>query len=296
MPIGRVNGIDIYYEDEGEGTPVLFIHGGFGGAESALYWKPSAFKGVLPLDQYRVVTYDRRGGGRSTFVEGHYTLDDIVMDARELLRHLRIERAIIVGDSLGGVIAQKLALTHPEAVQSLLLVETTSRLLQVDRKTKALIAAARIVPLRPLFPLFRKRALSPEFYHPLGPLTADEVAERFRHHQEYTARLQTLSAGELYRYTMGLLRNYAAFVDTDLTEEVRRLTMPIAIMHGTTDNVIRFASAVVMHGSMPHAQFHSLPGLGHGLFYYPEARELARQIIEKQASQWRVPVTTSAAD
>lgn len=284
MPIARVNGIDTYYEDEGEGVPVLFIHGGFGGAESALYWKQSTFKGVLPLDRFRVITYDRRGGGRSSFVKGHYVLKDLAKDARALLRHLGVERSIIVGDSLGGLVAQRFGLDYPDAVESLLLAETGSTIFQVPKKVEAILLATRVVPVRPLFRFIKPKVLEPEFYDPLGPLSAEEIAARRKHHETYKARLRELPDSELYRYSMGLLRNYAAFANADLSAEAGELTMPVDIMHGTADRVVRFETGAAMLQHIPHARFHELPGLGHGLFYYPEGRELAQRIIEERAA------------
>ncbi len=283
MPTARVNGIDTYYEDEGEGVPVLFIHGGFGGAESALYWKQSTFKGVLPPDRFRVITYDRRGGGRSSFVKGHYALKDLAKDARALLRHLGVERSIVVGDSLGGIVAQRYGLDYPEAVESLVLAETGSTILRVPRKIEAILLATRVVPVRPLFRFIKPKVLEPEFYDPLGPLTAEEISARRQHHEAYKARLRELPEDDLYRYSMGLLRNYAAFANTDLSDEVGRLKMPVDIMHGTADRVVRFETGAAMLQNIPHARFHELPGLGHGLFYYPEGREIARRIIEERA-------------
>lgn len=284
MPTARVNGIDTYYEDEGEGVPVLFIHGGFGGAESALYWKPSTFKDVLPPDRFRVVTYDRRGGGRSSFVRGHYGLKDLAKDARLLLRHLGIERSIVVGDSLGGVVAQRYGLDYPEAVASLLLAETGSKIFQVPKKVDAILLASRIVPVRPLFRFIKPKVLEPEFYDPLGPLTPEEVEGRRLHHEAYKARLRELPDDDLFRYSMGLLRNYAAFANTDLTDQVGRLSMPVDIMHGTADRVVRFETGAAMLQNIRHARFYELSGLGHGLFYYPEGREVARRIIEERAA------------
>jgi pimeloyl-ACP methyl ester carboxylesterase len=296
LPNAHVNGIDTYYEDEGRGVPVLFIHGGFGGAESALFWKPSSFKGLLPPDRFRVITYDRRGGGRSTFVHDHYGLKDLAKDARALLQHLGIERCIVVGDSLGGVVAQRFALDYPDVVESLLLVETGSRIFTVPKKVKALLLAARFLPMRPFFRLIRPRALEPEFYDPLGPLTADEIEERRRHHAEYKARLRELSDDDLYHYSMGLLRNYAAFAGVDLSSEVGALKCPIDIMHGTADRVVYFDTGASMLQNMRHARFHELEGLGHGLFYYPEGREAARAIIEEQAADLSPASSAAAAD
>lgn len=296
MPIARVNGINTYYEDEGSGTPVLFIHGGFGGAESSLYPKSSAFKGVLPADRFRTIIYERRGGGRSEYVTGHYSLKDLAKDARALLAHLDIPRAVIVGDSLGGIVAQKYALEYPETVDSLLLAETGAKLLDVGKKITATVTATRFLPMKPLFPLIRKRVLEPEYYDPLGPLSEEEIEGRRQHHLDYKVKLRSLPPEDLYRYSMGLLRNYGAFINTDLRQEIGVLSMPIDIMHATGDSVVHFAAGRQLHEALPQAEFHTLEGLGHGLFYYPEGRQLAREIIESRVAQRSHGLATTAAD
>lgn len=126
--------------------------------------------------------------------------------------------------------------------------------------------------------------LQPQFYDPLGPLSEVEIEERRRHHERYTEQLRNLPEDVLYRYSMGLLRNYAAFVDTDIRDEIGALSMPIDIMHATGDRVVHYETGLQLHASLPQATFHTLDGLGHGLFYYPEGRALARRIIENQVA------------
>jgi pimeloyl-ACP methyl ester carboxylesterase len=285
VPIAPVNGIDIFYEDEGQGTPVLFIHGGFGGIESKLYWRRASFQGVLPADGFRTISYDRRGCGRSTFVESHFSLRDLARDARELLRYLDINSAIIVGDSLGGLVAQRFALDFPEATRSLVLVETASRIFGVGAWVRAIMFASRYLPMRPFLPLVKRRVLEPHFYDPLGPLSEEEIAGRRRHHDDYKRRLRFLSDDELYIHSMGLFRNYAVFANVDLSSETGNLRMPVDIMHGTADRVVRFELGAALLQTMPHAELHPLPDLGHGIFYYPEGRELAGQVLQKHASK-----------
>ena len=89
MPKARVNGVELFYEVSGDGQPVLFIHGGYGGAESAVVAKlPPEVVGILPADRFKVITYDRRNAGQSEFSEAHVTLADLADDARALLDHL----------------------------------------------------------------------------------------------------------------------------------------------------------------------------------------------------------------
>ena len=97
MPKARVNGVELFYEVSGSGQPVLFIHGGYGGAETAVVAKlPPEVVGILPSDRFKVITYDRRNAGQSEFSDAHFTLVDLADDARALLDHLDVDKAIIL--------------------------------------------------------------------------------------------------------------------------------------------------------------------------------------------------------
>src|SRR3954453_17025381 len=115
MPKARINGVELFYEVNGSGQPVLFIHGGYGGAETVLVPKlPPEITGILPADRFQVITYDRRNAGQSEFTTDHYTIDDPPSDALALLDHIGPGRTIIVGSSAGGPIALQFALSYPQ--------------------------------------------------------------------------------------------------------------------------------------------------------------------------------------
>jgi 3-oxoadipate enol-lactonase len=115
----KPNGIDIHYRVFGEGEPLLLIMGLGGNAD---WWD----KGFLePLaERYQVVTFDNRGAGRSGTPDGPYTIPLMASDTSGLMEHLGWRSANIVGFSMGGMIAQELACTHPEKVRRLVLIST----------------------------------------------------------------------------------------------------------------------------------------------------------------------------
>ena len=121
MPTAPVNGIDLFYDERGEGTPLLLITGLSG---NALDWTP-----LLPTlaEGHRVIAIDPRGAGRSSAPPGPYTMAMLAADALGLLNHLGIERAHVVGFSLGGMIAQELAIAAPARVDRLVLLATAAR-------------------------------------------------------------------------------------------------------------------------------------------------------------------------
>lgn len=125
MPHARVGDIDVSYElvDYTEPwkpapAPLLFIHG-LGGDRSFWLSQVPAF-----CRHYPVLTVDLRGHGRSSKPDANWTLAEMARDVVRLLRALGAERAHVVGCSLGGMVAQQLALDYPQAVASLVLVDT----------------------------------------------------------------------------------------------------------------------------------------------------------------------------
>ena len=119
MPETRVNGIRLYYEEHGEGRPILCIHGG---GSTALMWKES----LAELARFgRVVAYDRRGCSRSERPEPYErtSVAEQADDAAALLDALGASRAVVIGRSYGGAVAVELALRRPELVSALALLE-----------------------------------------------------------------------------------------------------------------------------------------------------------------------------
>ena len=118
MPEVNVSGVQLYYEIHGDG-PLLLLVSGLGGDSQS--WLPV-------LDElskhFRVLTFDNRGAGRSDPPDTFYTIADLAADARHLLAHLGIGRAHLLGHSMGGYIAQELAITYPECVDKLILAGT----------------------------------------------------------------------------------------------------------------------------------------------------------------------------
>ena len=81
MPKVNANGTEISYEATGQGAPVLFIHGGFGGPSSTVVPQVSRAASIFPTDGVQTITYDRRSAGRSEYDLSHYRLPDLAADA-----------------------------------------------------------------------------------------------------------------------------------------------------------------------------------------------------------------------
>ena len=120
MPRAPVNGIEVNYREKGEGYPVFLLHGYTGNLRN---W---ALQVPVLSREYRMVSIDHRGHGDSDKpkLPDDYSLELMAEDAYGLLEHLSVEECYLVGHSMGGTIAQHLALAHPERVRALVLMDT----------------------------------------------------------------------------------------------------------------------------------------------------------------------------
>ena len=116
MPRIQANGIEIFYDQAGEGVP-LIVQG-----HHHIPWM--VFQVPYFSQFYRVITFDRRGTGRSASPSGDWTIADFAADLKGLLDALEIDKAIIAGASLGGVIACQFGLDYPDRALALVIGHT----------------------------------------------------------------------------------------------------------------------------------------------------------------------------
>lgn len=118
MPKAPVNGINMYYQVHGDGKPLVMIQG-FAGGHQAWFFQIRAFK-----KHYKVVIFDNRGIGSSDGAGQSYTIRTLADDVIGLMDYLGIPKAHILGLSLGGLVAQEVAISYPERVIKLILGST----------------------------------------------------------------------------------------------------------------------------------------------------------------------------
>ena len=116
----RIYGTDLYFEERGGGTPLVFVHGA---ANTGDMWRPQ----VEALSRRsRVIVYDLRGHGRSGPTRGRFSIGQLARDLDALLDHLDATPAVVCGFSLGGCVAQELAARRPEQVLGLAICDSVS--------------------------------------------------------------------------------------------------------------------------------------------------------------------------
>jgi pimeloyl-ACP methyl ester carboxylesterase len=247
--------IRIASEERGAGFPVLLVMGlGYG----RWAWEPL----VDPLaERYRVIWYDNRGIGGSDVPEGPYTVEQLAGDALQVLDERGIERAHVVGTSLGGMVAQELALSHPERVEKLVLLCTTggaSNGYPFPEQTVRLLAEAPSLAPDVALRRFVENAVSAR-----GELVETLVARR------------TAAPPD----PAGWQAQAAASAGFDAWDRVGRIDRETLVLAGDEDNVIDWRNSELLAEQIPGARLHVLPGTGH-LFFWERPAETSSLIKE----------------
>jgi pimeloyl-ACP methyl ester carboxylesterase len=249
MPIATIGELELDYERSGSGPPLLLIMGMSG---TALHWG-DAFLGALRRD-FEVIAYDHRGVGASSRLEGALTITQLARDAAGLLGALGLAQAHVLGISMGGMVAQELALAHPERMRTLTLGCTYcggpgSSL--TDPEVWRGLAEAMMSG-------DRERALRAAFAANVSPAVAadGEAYARFRAIAERRAVAVPVIMAQLQ-----------ACAAHDTYARLPRLQMPTLVVHGTLDRVLPFSNGELIASRIAGARLEPLEGVGHMFFW-----------------------------
>jgi pimeloyl-ACP methyl ester carboxylesterase len=272
MPRARANGIELEYDIVGEGTPLVLV---MGIGAQLVQW-PDGLVETLASRGFQVIRFDNRDCGLSTrledarvprikdtllrgllggTVEAPYSLIDMADDVVGLLDHLALPTAHVLGVSLGGMVAQTMAIVHPSRVRTLTSVmSTTGRRRDSVGRPRAIKAL-------------------------LGPAPRNEEDAVARHlefrricgstgFQRDTALEATIARRSWARgyYPRGFLRQLAAVMATgDRTHALRFVRVPTLVMHGTVDPLIPPRGGRATARAIPNARLRMIDGMGHDL-------------------------------
>jgi pimeloyl-ACP methyl ester carboxylesterase len=199
--VAHVNGIELAYQVFGTGSPLVLIHGGFGSVEM---FGPNV---ELLAARHRVIGVDLQSHGRSPAADRPMRFETMADDIAALMKGLKLERAAIMGFSLGGAVALRTAIQHPELVERLVLVSA----------------------------VFKRSGWYPEMtagMDAMGP----ETAEPLKHSPMYEAYLQIAPRKEDWPVLVTQLTT-ALKIDYDWSAEVAKLPMPVMIVVGDADGL-----------------------------------------------------------
>jgi 3-oxoadipate enol-lactonase len=250
--------VKIAWERHGSGPPLLLIHG-LGYARWG--WEP-----VLPglAERFDVIMFDNRGIGGSDAPPGPYTVVEMAADAVQVLDEAGVERAHVVGTSLGGMIAQELALSYPERVVRLVLAGTTPggpRAYPMPQVTVDLIAESATLEPAVALRRFVENALASGTVE-----RRPEIVERILEHRLATAQEPAAWGAQA-----------AAAVAFDAYDRLGGLIAPTLVQSGTEDVVIDPRNSFLLGDLLPNAEAAHFPGCGH-LFFWEKPAGFVRSV------------------
>ena len=251
MPRASANGVELEYESFGDpGSAPLLLIGGLG--TQLITWD-EGFCQLLAARDFRVIRFDNRDAGLSTWPDELYTLDDMAGDAVGLLDALSIPAAHVVGASMGGFIAQLMALNHPDRVLSLTsMISGPNGVDQVPPTPEA--QALLVTPVPPTheervqLALVAKKTL-------LGP--DDPYDEAYE-------RAKAVRAIDRAYHPAGFARQLQAILAApSRMERLRSLRVPTLVVHGDADILVPVDNGRKVAAAVPGARLLEIRGMGH---------------------------------
>jgi pimeloyl-ACP methyl ester carboxylesterase len=272
MSTARVGDVDVYYEEQGSGEPLLLIMGLAADSTAWLFQIPDF------SPHYRTIAFDNRGVGRSSKPPGAYTIHQMADDAAGLLDVLKIERAHVVGVSMGGMIAQELVLRHPGRVRGLVLACTypepdadieRQRQFSVSQFGGSITAGGEMkLDLGAIDPLAF-------FQHLLPTVFNQEFID-----SELPRLIQLFSGALQYGFSMeAILGQVSAVMSHKATDRLHLIRSPTLVITGDADRLIPPANSDLLAKHIPGAKLVKIAGGSHG-FNFETPAVFNRAVLE----------------
>ena len=267
--LAEANGIVLCYQEFGDpGDETLLLVMGLG--MQMVGWDEELCR-QLAERGFHVVRFDNRDTGLSSKIGGRvnvtagmlgftgsavYTLDDMAADAAGLLDHLEVERAHLVGASMGGMIAQKLAATRPDRTRSLCsIMSGTGR--------RGLTVTPRLDALRLL--LTRPASAREDFIEGMERVFAVIGSPDYPPDRERIRERAALSYDRCFHPAGSARQLMAVLASGNRTDELARITAPTVVIHGAADRLVPPRAGRDTADAIPGARFELIDGMGHDL-------------------------------
>ncbi len=261
MPKVKINGFEIYYEISGEGIPLVMIIGL--GANSE-WWGEDLINQLS--NTFKVMILDNRGTGRSDVVAEEFTMKDLAEDVVNLMDKVNIQKAYILGVSMGGMIAQEVALNFPEKVIKLVLCSTSC-------------GGTKFIPPGPEV---QKILLKPREGRSRNEITEETILLLYTEDfiKSYANQIEEAKEN-MNKYPISdqvyELQGKALFKH-NTCRKLKNLTIPTLIMQGKKDVLMPSKNAEVLHELIPNSELAMFENTAHALFAHETDKVLSRLI------------------
>jgi non-heme chloroperoxidase len=249
------DGTEIFYKDWGSGQPLVFSHGW---PLSADDWDTQMM--FFLLQGYRVVAHDRRGHGRSTQTDGGHDMDHYADDLKAVVDHLDLHDAVHIGHSTGGGEVTRYLARHGEsrAAKAVLISSVPPLMVQTPANPgglpKSVFDGLQAQTAEHRSEFYRDFASGPFYgYNRPGAKSSEAVIQNWWR--------QGMMGGAKAHYD-----GIVAFSQTDFTEDLKKITIPVLVMHGEDDQVVPYADAGPLSAKLvQNGTLKSYPGFPHGM-------------------------------
>ncbi len=248
---------DLYYEELGEGSPIVFIHGW---AMSGIVWH---FQKKALTDSWRVIVPDLRGHGRSVApMSTKLTLSDMAEDLVELIQGLSLERVVLVGWSLGGMVALEAFAALKELLAGLVLVGTTPRFVAGEGYAHGLPSKdIRGMAIR----------LQRDYAKTMGDFFKKMFAPDEIQQDQYQRVVREIILLGRQPASGVALQGLELLAGADLRRILPRIDRPVLLLHGSCDTISLPAASQYMAEHIPDSEMEVMKGCGHAPFLsHPE--------------------------
>jgi pimeloyl-ACP methyl ester carboxylesterase len=247
MPTVNINGIQIYYEIHGQGDPLVLI---MGLRRNAEWWRYQ----IPTLSQsFQVVVFDNRGAGRSDKPDMAYSIGLFAEDTKELMIALGIQRAHILGISMGGYIAQELAIRYPEGVRSLILGCTGP-----GGSRAVVMTPERLAKFTAIQGLSPEQILRKDLDIYFSQQFIDTNPDKIKQFIEISLRY--------YQPTEAFQRQFQACIAHDTVDRLQVIRQPTLILSGDDDPLVPPENSKILKELIPQGELLFFPNGRHCFF------------------------------
>lgn len=251
MPSILINDINIYYKIKGEGNPFVLIRGLSSSLDSWPIYSIEEFS-----KSFKTVLFDNRGAGRTSIPEGKYSSQLMASDTIGLMDALKIKKAHILGYSMGGCIAQEIAINHPNRVSKLILASSWSGpahgIVTPNPEENPFPKMISLIKQKKFEEMARTltNALFPEDFKKNNPQIIETVVKNYMAHPPSPRGFE----------------GQRAYVETFETyDRLSEINIPTLILHGAEDKILPVENAKILAEKIPTAQLHIFKNAGHGV-------------------------------